>query len=199
MTNSSDYRKAYETAQRELAELLQIQDGIEKRIVLVRQNVQSLKELCDSEEIKIPTSQEAEWLLATSGLPDEIVNILKARYPDELRATDIRHQLEKLGHDLDGYTNPLATIHMVIKRLLEANRIRERQHTQGFRVYQFRQPTIVRYEPGIDVGKLPEAIRQFIKEREKIAPKTRPPKAPAPRTRFPKSMGERMMERDNEK
>lgn len=199
MTDSSDYRKAYETAQRELADLLQIQEGLEKRIVLVRQNVQSLKELCESEEIKVPTSQEAEWLLLTSSLPDEIVNILRARYPDELRATDIRQQLERLGHDFSRYTNPLATIHMVIKRLLEANRVRERQHAQGFRIYQFRQPTIVRVQPGLDPDKVPEAIRQYLWGTGKSLPKTRIPKAAPERTRPRKTIGERMMERDDKK
>jgi hypothetical protein len=174
MTDSSDYRKAYETAQRELAELLQIQEGLEKRIVLVRQNVQGLKALCESEDIEISPSHEAQYLLDHSALPDEIVNILKARYPDELRPVDVRQQLEKLGHDMDAYTNPLATIHMVLKRLVEANRIRERQHAQGFRVYRFLPRTLPRLDGGLDPEKMPERIRQFIHGTGKMPPRTRP-------------------------
>jgi hypothetical protein len=162
MADSSDYRRAYEAAQRELAELLQIQEGLEKRITLVRQNVQSLKELCESEDIKISPSLEAKYLLENSALPDEIAYILSARYPDELRPTDVRQQLERLGHDLSTYTNPMATIHMVLKRLTEAGRIRERQHSQGFKVYQFRPRTLPRLDGSIDPEKVPERIREYI-------------------------------------
>ena len=109
-----------------------------------------------------------------SALPDEIVNILKARYPDELRPVDVRQQLEKLGHDMDAYTNPLATIHMVLKRLVEANRIRERQHAQGFRVYRFLPRTLPRLDGGLDPEKMPERIRQFIHGTGKMPPRTRP-------------------------
>src|SRR5438045_2550924 len=46
MTHSSnEYRRAYEAAQRELSDLLRIQEALEKRIVLVRQTVQGLREL----------------------------------------------------------------------------------------------------------------------------------------------------------
>jgi len=138
MTDSSkEYRAAYDAAQRELAELLQIQQALEKRIIVVRQNVQSLKDLCESEAIKIPPSKEAQYLLSHSSMPDEIESVLKAKHPEELRAADIKREMERLGHDWGEHTNPLAMVHMVLKRLVEAKRIRERQHTQGFRVYQF--------------------------------------------------------------
>lgn len=138
-SSSNEYRAAYDAAERELTELLRIQEALEKRIVLVRQNVQGLAQLCESEAIKIAPSAEAQYLLENSSIPDEIEGILKTRYPDELRASDIRREMEKLGHDWDDYTNPLATIHMVLKRLIEADRIKEREHAQGFRVYQFVQ------------------------------------------------------------
>jgi hypothetical protein len=190
MTDSSnEYRTAFDAAKRELAELLQIQEALEKRLVVVRQTVQGLKELCESEAIKIPISKEAEYLLDNSSLPDEIENILKARYPDELRAIDIRQQLEKLGHDMDQYANPLATIHMVLKRLVESGRIRERQHPQGFRVHQAIPHIFPPVDEPLDFEKIPERIRQFME----------PPTKFAERTRQRKSFGQRFADRADKK
>jgi Fe2+ or Zn2+ uptake regulation protein len=181
MTDSShEYRAAYESAQKELADLLLIQEAIEKRIVVVRQNVQGLKELCESEAVKITPSQEAKFLLDNSRLPDEIENVLRSRFPDELRAADVRMQLEKLGHDMDAYTNPLATVHMVLKRLIESGRVRERQHAQGFRVYQFVPRTPLGSDITLDPKKFPERIRQLIEGPRKMVPRTRTPKKKLP-------------------
>lgn len=145
MADASEYRRAYEAARKELKELLEQQAKLEKRLVIVRQNVQGLAALCESESIQISRSPEAGFLNENSSLPDEIVNLLNAKYPDELRPSDIKRELKKLGRDMSIYKNALATIHMVTRRLVEAGKVRERVHAQGFKVYQAARkfPTLI--------------------------------------------------------
>ena len=125
MEESSDYRKAYETAKQELIDLLSQKDRIEKRLVIVRQSLSTLATLCDEEDVKIEPSKEAEELLEHSTLTEEIRSVLQAHYPGWLRPAMVKRQLEHLGHDLAQYTNPQATIHMVLKRLAESEDVEE--------------------------------------------------------------------------
>lgn len=125
MTGPSDYKKAYQAAQKELTELLSQREKLEKRIIAVRQTLQGLAALCKSENIKIDPSPEAEQLLANSKLTDEILSILRGDSPMFLRPAHIKSHLELVGHDMSKYRNPLATIHMVLKRQVEAGRVEE--------------------------------------------------------------------------
>lgn len=141
---------AYEASQRELIDLLGQQDKLEKRIVTVRQNLHNLAELCNKEGIKISPSVEAKSLLENATLAAELLDVLRAEYPEWLRPSDLRVKLTDLGHDMDSYLNALATIHMILKRHKEANKIRERIHTQGFKVYQYRPRTLPRLDGQVD-------------------------------------------------
>jgi hypothetical protein len=125
MTNSTDYQKAYDSARQELADLLAKQQELEKRMVLVRQSLQTLSSLCESEGIQITPSTEASYLLENSTLADEIRTILKAAGPEFMRPRHIKVALEHLGHDLAQYQNPQATIHMVLKRMAESGEVQE--------------------------------------------------------------------------
>jgi len=141
MTNSTDYQKAYESAKQELADLLAKQQEAERRIVLVRQSLQTLASLCESEGVELNPSIEASYLLENSTLADEIRRVLKAASPEWLRPRHIKFALERLGHDLAQYQNPQATIHMVLKRMAESGEVQE--HTlprDGKRTYRFTGP-----------------------------------------------------------
>jgi hypothetical protein len=125
MAQSNDYRNAYESAKQELADLLATQQEAEKRIVLVRQSLQTLAGLCESEGVEFAPSTEASYLLERSTLADEIRTILKAAWPECLRPRHVKCALERLGHDLAQYQNPQATIHMVLKRMAESGELQE--------------------------------------------------------------------------
>lgn len=119
----SSTKEIYERFRGELANLIARKAEIEKRIIAVRQTLEGLSVLCESEGVEIEPSSEAQYLLETSRLPDEILGILRATYPGYHRATVIKQKLEQLGHDMGKYQNPLATIHMVLKRLVEADKV----------------------------------------------------------------------------
>lgn len=138
MKEPSDYRKAYASAQRELAEILAEQERLEKRLVVVRQSIQTLAALCESEGIEVASSDEADHLLKNTRVADEIRSILHAQHPKWMRPRDVRDHLEQLGWDVALFQNPLATIHMILKRLVESNQAEEDTNKEGKKIYRWR-------------------------------------------------------------
>lgn len=125
MAPTSDYRKAYEHARNELADLLQKQLETEQRIVVVRKSLETLAALCEDEGIVFETSVEAAYLLQNTNLADEIRHILVGAWPGYLKPNRVKANLEQLGWDLRQYKNPQATIHMVMKRMAESGTVQE--------------------------------------------------------------------------
>lgn len=138
MSESSDYRKAYEAAKRELIDLLSQQQWIEKRLVKVRQSINTLAAMCEDEGIDFDPSDEADALLEHSTLTEEIRSILQAHYPGWFRPAMVKRELERLGHDLSEYTNPQATTHMILKRLAESKDVEEDVDESGKKTYRKR-------------------------------------------------------------
>jgi hypothetical protein len=122
---TSDYRHAYTRAKKELQSLLNVQQQTEKRLLVVRKSLETLKELCATEGINIEPSEEAASLIEYSTLADEIRTILKAHPGVGLRPHQLKEELTKLGHDLSQYQNPQATIHMILKRMVISKEVKE--------------------------------------------------------------------------
>jgi hypothetical protein len=149
-----DYRKTYELAQKELAELLSEKDRIEKRILVVRKSLQTFAELCENEGIDIELSREADFILQHTTLAQEIRGILKAVFPQPLRPSQVKTELERLGRDLSQYTNPQATIQMVMTRMIESGDVLESASREdGKKMYRatfppdFKMPVGLSWEP----------------------------------------------------
>lgn len=122
----SDYQRvAYDAARLELNELLTEQERLQKRIVSVRQFIQSVASLFETQGIDLNASIEAAELLRNSTLADEIRIILRSAYPGWLRPGVVKNDLIRLGHNLKKYKNPQATIQMVLKRMAESNDVHE--------------------------------------------------------------------------
>jgi hypothetical protein len=138
----SDYKTAYETAKKELAELIDTQDRVGKRILVLRESLKMLATLCDSEEIQIEVSAEAEYILANSTLAQDIEKILKWAYPSWQRPNTIKEKLERLGHDLSKYNNPQAAIHMALKRMAESPNDPTEETTQDDGKKAYRCPAL---------------------------------------------------------
>jgi hypothetical protein len=125
MLASNDYVKSYQTAKKELSDLIASLGEMEKRIVLVRQFLQTVAAMCENEGIHIDPSAEASHLLKHSTLADEIRAILKSVSPDYVRPNEIKCNLKRLGHDLTKYRNSQATIQMVLKRMTDSGEVQE--------------------------------------------------------------------------
>jgi hypothetical protein len=85
MMQSSDYRRAYEAAKQESADLIEKRKETEQRLLVLRKSIQTLATPCANEGIPIEPSTEAVYFLEHSTLADEIRPILKSAWPDCLR------------------------------------------------------------------------------------------------------------------
>lgn len=140
MERSSDYRKAYEAAKQELADLLSKQEQIGKRLVVVRQSIQTLATLCESEGIEVDPSDEATALLESSTLAAEVRTLLSAHFGVFFKVSWLKDELQRLGHDLSQYKNPQSTIQMVLKRMVIAGDVEERKGNDGKYCYAMATP-----------------------------------------------------------
>jgi hypothetical protein len=104
MATKENYLRALEEAIREYEQLLKERARIDERLSQLVQTMSSLSRLC-----KLAPTIEL-------GLTDACRMVLKtAAHP--LTAAEIRGQLEAMGFDCSRYSNPLASIHTVLRRL----------------------------------------------------------------------------------
>ena len=109
MTND-EYRRALDAAVREYEELGAKRREIDARLAQLAQTIGTLNRLCGF----VSTVQ---W-----GLTDACRVVLKGAR-GAMTPTDVRDRLDAIGFDLSKYTNSLAAIHTVLKRLHEAGEI----------------------------------------------------------------------------
>ena len=105
-----EYRRALDAAIREYEELGKQRLDIDKRLAQLMQTITSLNKLCGF----MPT--------APMGLTDGCRLALRSGAP--MTPREVRDRLEAIGFDLSEYSNALASIHTVLRRLNEAGEIR---------------------------------------------------------------------------
>jgi hypothetical protein len=123
-----DYRRALDAAVREYERLIAQHADLDARIAQLRHSIAALTKLCGYE----PT--------VPIGLTDACRLVLRnAEIP--LTALEIRDRLKAIGVDLDKYSNPLASIHTVLKRMHESGEVREGDREESSRTaYSFVLP-----------------------------------------------------------
>ena len=108
---TDEYKRALETASREYQQLAEQRADIDRRMAQLSQTIGSLYRLLGF----VPT--------VGVGLTDACRMVLNAAgHP--LTAIEVRQQLEAMGFDVSKYSNDLAPIHTVLKRLTESDEAR---------------------------------------------------------------------------
>jgi hypothetical protein len=102
-----DYRALYDNAVNELARL-------EAEVAALKQTIAAIA----------PLVGEA----VPSGLTDAIRTIL-AKADGPLSASEIRDRLSGMGFDMKSYSNPLATIHTILRRLTDSDEAHVQKET----------------------------------------------------------------------
>ena len=108
-----DYRRALDAAVREYEQLIAEHASLEGRIAQLKHSIAALTKLCGYE----PT--------VPLGLTDACRLVLRNAV-QPLTAIEVRDRLTSIGVGLDKHSNPLASIHTVLKRMREAGEIVER-------------------------------------------------------------------------
>lgn len=117
--SNKNYRKAYDSAAKELETLLRKKKSIESRILSIRKTMNVLSTLLKEEG-------DEKWLENALGvldaiepsLTDDIYSILN-HSPEPFTTTDVLDELKKFSRTIAEHKNPLATINAVLMRLVE--------------------------------------------------------------------------------
>jgi hypothetical protein len=106
----SDYRRALDAACREWERLSAERVALDARLTDLQRSIATLTRLCGL----VPT--------VPFGLA-EACRLVLARDGRPRAARDIRADLEAIGFDFSRHANPLASIHVTLKRLVEAGEV----------------------------------------------------------------------------
>jgi len=126
---TAEYKRALGAAIEEYERLTAQRDAIETRLAQLRQTIGALGPLC-----KLPQHD-------ILGLTDAIRSVLRARY-GALTPVEVKDGLQTQGLDLSTYSNPLASIHAVLKRLARAGEILRIEDRRRKTVYAWKHPPV---------------------------------------------------------
>jgi hypothetical protein len=164
------WQEVRESALAELAELRAQRDikeseleALNQEIVRLEQAVSSLNPLTSNEHVTFHVGVRVEGI-ASMGLADACREILK-QSPTYRTARGIRDSLRDSGYNLEQHSNPLASIHGVLKRFVEAKEV-ELLETEGKSRYRFvtksPKPKVIPGVTGVD-----PALLQVLKSKKK--------------------------------
>ena len=108
---TDDYRRALATAIREYEALAQQRQAVDKRLAEVVQTIGTLSRLCGLvPTVPLGLTDACRLVVRGSGVP--------------VAPADVRQRLQAIGFDLSKYSNDLAAIHTILKRLNESGELR---------------------------------------------------------------------------
>ena len=123
---TEDYKKALDTATRELETLAAQRADLDRRIGQLVQTVGNLMRLCNlTPTVPLGLTDACRIVLRAAGSP--------------LTAVEVRAQLAAMGIDLSRYENDLAAIHTTLKRLTQSGEVRFIPQAWGKPAYQSMQ------------------------------------------------------------
>jgi hypothetical protein len=108
---TDDYRRALESAVREYEELGERRRAIDQRLAEVAQTIGTLSRLCGlTPTVPMGLTDACRLVLRGTGVP--------------MSPSEVRDRLRAIGLDLSKYSNDLAAIHTILKRLNESGELR---------------------------------------------------------------------------
>jgi hypothetical protein len=121
------YAEALAAARAELESMLAKRDALDVRIARLRQSIAALAALCDE-----PASQDL-------GLTDAVRTVLRGSV-EALAPTELKDRLDGLGVDISSHVNGLASVHTVLKRLVQSGEARSAEGYGGKTVFWWHRP-----------------------------------------------------------
>ena len=115
--SKTDYKRALDAAVREYEKVAAEHAALETRLAQLKQTIATLTKLCGYEPtVQLGLTDACRMVLRNAGRP--------------LTALEVRDRLIAVGVDLDRYSNGLASIHTVLKRMHESGEIAERDRDE---------------------------------------------------------------------
>ena len=131
--HNSIYQEALEQALRELGESMAERDLLEERLDAADRRIFRLREGAMGIGALLGRYRLGEEfpdlfpdrIDPDKGLTDAVRDLLKSHHPYSHTPVQIRDGLKEKGYGISKHKNPLASIHTVLKRLVEKGEIRE--------------------------------------------------------------------------
>ncbi len=132
------YRQQIGRALRDLMQCAKQKREITKRMSKLRNLIIANANLLPEAERAVFIQQASE---SFAGFTDSIREIFRT-HVNGLTPIQVRDKLLELGFDLDSQSNPMASIHSVIRRLENAGEIEERRSPRGEKTFRLTGETL---------------------------------------------------------
>jgi hypothetical protein len=138
MRGTSPYQQQAIEALRSFADACQRRKQADQDMVRFRKLTVALADMLpETERSQIIQDLEAS---AVVGFTDTIKQIYRRAYPDGVMPLQVRATLQGMGYDLSTQSNPMASIHSVVRRLIASGEI-EPNGNPDFGGYRWKQPS----------------------------------------------------------
>ena len=114
-----EYQRALVRAKKELIAMLKQRKQVDDHISQLKATISNLEALQRDLHPKDKSPASQHELDPNLGLTKTIRQILRGAAPLAVSAHEIKQVMEMQGFDFSGYSNPLATIHTVLNRLVK--------------------------------------------------------------------------------
>jgi hypothetical protein len=106
-----------------LRKLLDQRDKLNQKIEHTAELISANANFLPEEERAAQLQRLAEMVAGPPGFTDSVRNVLRNIPSEAVTARKVRDLLRGAGFDLSSYTNPLASIHTILKRLTEREEV----------------------------------------------------------------------------
>jgi hypothetical protein len=111
---------------------------VDRRIENVEKGMEGLARLADEEELAGLPIGVVQPLVKYKSFTDAIAYTLKTSPLSRFAPTQVRDRLMELGYDLSKYkSDPVASIHTILKRLVKSGRVRTERNEIGKLAYRW--------------------------------------------------------------
>jgi hypothetical protein len=137
MTTKNYHRTLFE-AKQDLARCLVKRQKIDHKVARLQAVISNLENLCAELDQKGFEKRVERVIKAdlTVGITESARIILKENF-FPLTASELKESIEARKHNLSTYSNPLAVIHTVLKRLVLSGEVRVVPQAKGKKAYQW--------------------------------------------------------------
>lgn len=135
---STNYRRALYQAKQEFARCLEQRQKLDRKMARLNAVITELQELC-AETIRKQAERDTKQVILAHlnmGITEYTRVILKEKF-FPITAGQLKQELEARKLDLPRYSNPLAVIHTVLKRLVRNGEVRIVPQNYGKKAYQW--------------------------------------------------------------
>jgi division protein CdvB (Snf7/Vps24/ESCRT-III family) len=135
---TANYHRALFEAEQDLARCLVQRQKIDHKVARLQAVITQLQELCAELDKKHFERRVERVVKAHLNMGiTELARVLLKEMSLPMTASDLKEKMEARKLDLSRYSNPLAVIHTVLKRLVQSGEVKVVPRGQGKKAYQW--------------------------------------------------------------